>query len=302
VRLREVGVSDPATRRARKIFGMPTTRIAVASTPLTATLEEAVPAAIAAVEEAGRQGARIVCLPETGVPGHRSQSRRVPDVPADELDKALLEVASAARRTSVVTIVGIERPTALGREIRSVVIGADGAIVGEQTKTQIDPSEECDYVPGSGRRVFTAAGVTFGIAICHEAFRYPEIVRALVLGGAQVIFVPHYVITDDGSLPTEWCGASNPYNEKALLCRALENTVYVAASNTAGPDQGSATCIIAPDGRLVARLDYGPVGVVAATIDLSVADQRLARRWAPDRNIVQLSPGANEERSAQLAR
>ena len=59
---------------------MPTVRIAVASTPLTATLEEAVPAAVAAVEEAGRQGAAIVCLPETGLPGHRVQARPVPDV------------------------------------------------------------------------------------------------------------------------------------------------------------------------------------------------------------------------------
>jgi predicted amidohydrolase len=59
--------------------------------------------------------------------------------------------------------------------------------------------------------------LTFGIAICHEAFRYPEITRALVLGGAQVVFVPHFVTTDDGSLPTGWCDARNPYNEKALL-------------------------------------------------------------------------------------
>jgi predicted amidohydrolase len=127
--------------------------------------------------------------------------------------------------------------------------------------------------------------VTFGIAICHEGFRYPEISRSLVLGGAQIIFAPHYVATDDGSLPTRWCDAANPYNEKALLCRALENTVYVAASNVAGRDQGSATCIIAPDGTLVTRLEYGAVGVVAADIDLDLADRLLALRWAPERNV-----------------
>jgi predicted amidohydrolase len=166
------------------------------------------------------------------------------------------------------------------------VIGANGETLGYQTKTQIDPSEEPSYIPGSGRRVFTAAGLTFGIAICHEAFRYPEISRALVLAGAQVIFVPHYVTTDDGSLPREWCAATNPYNEKALMCRALENTVYVATSNTAGLDQGSASCIVAPDGKLVARLDYGVVGVVAADIELTAANANLARRWAPVRNII----------------
>jgi predicted amidohydrolase len=236
---------------------MSTIRIAVASTPLTATLGEAVPAAIAAVEEAGRLGAAIVCLPETGLPGHRVQARTVPDLSQDALDDAVRQVADAARRTGVVTIVGTERPTPAGREIVSVVIGPDGSQLGVQAKTQIDPTEEPHYAPGTGRRVFTAAGLAFGIAICHEAFRYPEISRSLVVAGAQVVFVPHYVTTDDGSLPTRWCDPTNPYNEKAVLCRALENTVYVAASNVAGPDQGSLTCVIAPDGSLVASLPYG---------------------------------------------
>jgi predicted amidohydrolase len=264
---------------------MGTIRIAVASTPLTATLDEAVPAALAAVEEAGRLGARIVCLPETGLPGHRDQARQVPEVSADALEAALREVAEAARRAGVVAIVGAERPTPAGREIASVVFGANGKRLGEQAKTQIDPTEEAHYVPGAGRRVFTAAGVTFGIAICHEAFRYPEISRSLVLAGAQIIFVPHFVVTDDRSLPTRWCDASNPYNEKAIMCRALENTVFVAASNVAGPDQGSATCVIAPDGTLVASLAYGVMGVVVADIDLDLATRHLALRWAPGRSV-----------------
>jgi predicted amidohydrolase len=264
---------------------MSTIRIAVASTPLTATLDEAVPAAIAAVEEAGRLGARIACLPEAGLPGHRDQARPVPEASAGALEAALREVSSAARRAQVVTIVGAERPTPAGREILSVVFDADGTRLGEQAKTQIDPSEERHYVAGNGRRVFKAAGVTFGIAICHEAFRYPEISRSLVLAGAQVIFVPHYVVTDDGSLPARWCDASNPYNEKAIMCRALENTVFVAASNVAGPDQGSATCVIAPDGTLVASLAYGVMGVVVADIDLDLATRHLALRWAPGRSV-----------------
>jgi len=249
-------------------------------------LDEAVPAAVAAVEEAGRLGARIVCLPETGLPGHRVQGRLVPDVERGALDEALQEVADAARRAGVVTIVGTERPTSAGREIVSVVFGSDGTRLGEQAKTQIDPTEEPHYIAGRVRRVFTAAGVTFGIAICHEAFRYPEIARSLVLGGAQIIFVPHFVTTDDGSLPTRWCDASNPYNEKAILCRALENTVYVAASNVASQAQGSVTGILGPDGTLVASLPYGQVGVVAADVDLDRADRRLALRWAPERNIL----------------
>ena len=212
------------------------------------------------------------------------QPRHVPDVGQSELDSAVDEVAIAAARAGVVTIVGVERPTPAGLEIVAVVLDADGTRLGEQIKTQIAPEEDPLYVAGSGRRTFAAAGMTFAIAICHEAFRYPEIVRAAVLDGAQVVFVPHFVTTEDGSLPERWCDASTPYNEKALMCRALENTVYVAPSNVAGADQGSASCVIAPDGTLVAQVPYGSVGVATADIDLSLADGLLARRFAPERN------------------
>ena len=261
-----------------------TVRIAVGQMPRTGTLDEAVPAAVAAVEEAGRLGAQVLCLPETCLPGHRSQARPVPDYAGAEIDAAVDAVAAAAARAGVVTIVGAERPTPAGREIVAAVVAADGSRLGVQAKTQIDPSEERDYVPGSGRQVFAAAGIRFAVVICHEAFRYPEIARAAVLDGAEVVFVPHYVVTDDGSLARRWCDAENPYNEKAVLCRALENTVYVAAANAAAPDQGSASCVIAPDGSLVAQVPYGTPGVAVADIDPARADGLMARRFAPDRN------------------
>jgi predicted amidohydrolase len=262
-----------------------TVRIAAGQTPLTATLDEAVPAAVAAVEEAGRHGAQVLVLPETCLPGHRSQPRPVPDYAAAEVDAAVEAVAAAAGRSGVVTIVGAERPTPAGREIVAVVVGTDGSRLGTQAKTQIDPSEERDYVPGSGRLAFAAAGIRFAIAICHEAFRYPEIARAAALDGAQVLFVPHFVVTDDGTLARRWCDAANPYNEKAVLLRALENTIYVAAANAAAPDQGSASCVISPAGALLAQVPYGTPGVAVADIDPARADGLMARRYAPERNL-----------------
>lgn len=265
---------------------MTTVRVAVASVPLAAGLEQAVPAAVAAVEEAGRLGAAILCLPETAVPGHRGQPGPVPSYDAARLDAAVDEVAAAARRHRVVTVLGTERPTPAGLEITAVVIGADGTRLGTQVKTQLDPGEEAHYVAGSGRQVFTAAGTTFGVLICHEAYRYPEIARSLVLAGAQVLLVPHWVVTDDGTLPTTWGAPGNPYHELALRLRAMENTVFVAGANCSGPDQGAITGVVAPDGRLVTALPYGETGVVAADLDLAEATRLLALRWAPDRSFV----------------
>jgi predicted amidohydrolase len=68
-----------------------------------------------------------------------------------------------------------------------LVINRDGTIAGFQDKVQLDPGEEEDiYSPGSERRVFHTGALTFGIAICHEGFRYPETVRWAVQQGAQL--------------------------------------------------------------------------------------------------------------------
>lgn len=261
-------------------------RIAVASTPLTATLAEAVPAAVDAIRAAGDAGASIVCLPETAIPGHRCQPRPVEDVDLAAMVAAISAAAQACGESGIAAVIGAERPTPRGREIAAVVIDAGGAIIGWQPKTQLDPSEEPHYVAGAGRRVFDLGGLRFGVATCHEAFRYPEISRSLALAGAQVVFVPHFVGTDDGSLPPHWLAPGSPYNEQAIRCRALENSVFVAAANIAGPDQGSITGVIGPEGSLEASLPYGRIGVATADLDLLRADARMARRWAPERNEI----------------
>jgi predicted amidohydrolase len=114
---------------------MTTLRIAVASTPLTATMAQAVPTALAAVEEAARLGARIVCLPEAILPGHRMQQRAVEDVSASAIDAALTQVGAAARVYSIVVLVGTEGLTSTGRELVQVVFDERGERLGEQIKT-----------------------------------------------------------------------------------------------------------------------------------------------------------------------
>ena len=262
---------------------MSNVRIAVASTPLTATLDEAVPAAVAAVAEAGRLGARIVCLPETGAartprPGSR-RAGRVPATLDDALDGRRGRARGRRRGDRRDGAADACRPR---DRLRSCSTRRD---------TARRAGEDPDRPVRGGRTTSRAAAgacsrrpaLTFGIAICHEAFRYPEIGRALALGGAQVVFVPHFVTTEDGSLPTRWCAASNPYNEKALMLpRAREHGLRRRVERRR-PDQGSVTCIIAPDGTLVARLDVRARWASSRPTSISRADGLLARRWAPER-------------------
>ena len=94
------------------------------------------------------------------------------------LERACAAVADVARRTRVAVVLGTERVTDRGLQITACVITPDGTLAGWQDKGQIDPSEEGNYPAlGAERRVFSVGPLTFGVAICHEGFRYPETVR-----------------------------------------------------------------------------------------------------------------------------
>jgi len=155
---------------------------------------------------------------------------------------------------------------------------------GLQTKNQLDPTEDRFYVPGATRRLFEIGGVKFGVAICHEGFRYPETVRWAAVRGAQIVFHPHCTGTmREGVTLTEWGAAGSPYYEKAMVMRSIENGIYFASVNYALPFQESATSLIAPSGQCQAYLPYGQEGVLVQPIDLEAATGVLAARYAPER-------------------
>jgi predicted amidohydrolase len=178
----------------------------------------------------------------------------------------------------------MERITEAGRQIVAVVIDAQGRIQGYQTKNQLDPTEDRFYVPGTTRRIFEIQGVKFGVAICHEGWRYPETVRWAAVRGARIVFHPQQTGSDrDGVRLKQWGASGGPYYEKAMTMRSIENTIYFASVNYALRFPESATSLIDPSGQCRAYLPYGQEGVLVQAIDVEEATGLLAGRYAPER-------------------
>jgi predicted amidohydrolase len=208
----------------------------------------------------------------------------VPPFGPVEQERALRAVGEWARTYRVATILGMEWHADAGRQIAAVVFGTDGKALGVQTKNQLDPTEEPLYVPGRTRQLFEVDALKFGVAICHEGFRYPETVRWAAVRGARVVFHPHCTGSDRaGTRPTEWGSPAGPYFERAMMCRARENTVYFASVNSAFRYPESATSLIGPSGECLAHLPYGEEGVLVQAIDPAAATGLLASRYAPER-------------------
>ena len=253
-------------------------RIALANLAFPATPQESIARVEAAIAEASAAHAAIVCFPECYVPGYRvGKPVACPD--ADFLDRAWATIAAAARQHGIAVVLGTERLVGDAIIPTVLIVQADGSIAGFQDKVQLDPSEDLLYTPGSERRVFTTAGLTFGVAICHEGWRYPETVRWAARRGAQVVFHPHLSEHEPGDFePTSFADARNSFHEKAMLCRAAENTCYFASVNYASPGSPTTSAIARPDGTLLCYQPYVREGLLVADLDLSLATGLLASR------------------------
>jgi predicted amidohydrolase len=258
--------------------------IALASPRVASSLDEGLEKIKRLLSEASAQGAEIVCFPEAYLPGLRGQDFEVWPFDQTQQERALRAVTEWARTYKVAAILGMERLTQAGRQIAAFVIDARGEVQGYQAKTQLDPTEERFYVPGNTRRLFEINGVKFGVAICHEGWRYPETVRWAAVRGAKIVFHPQHTGSEQAGVRlTEWGAASAPYYEKAMMMRSIENTIYFASVNYALRFQESATTLITPSGRCQAYLPYGQEGVLVAAINVEEATGLLAARYAPER-------------------
>jgi predicted amidohydrolase len=163
------------------------------------------------VEEAARQKADIVCLPEavTLVGNGKSFSDVGETIPGD----STRFLGDLAKKHGLYLVAGLVERDGTTLHNTSVLIGRDGALVGKYRKVCL-PREEIDagLTPGKTYPVFDTDFGRVGMMICWD-LHYPEVARELAARGAEVILLPI------------WGG-----NETLAKARAIENQVFLVAS------------------------------------------------------------------------
>jgi predicted amidohydrolase len=258
-------------------------RIGLASVCQAPSVEERLATLENVLDEARGGEVSIVCFPETYIPGLRGQETTIPPHDQRLQEEVLERIRVAARTNGVAVVVGMEWESRVGIHNVAFVISRAGDNLGYQPKNQIPLEEEPYYVPQGGRRLFEVDGLTFGVTICHEGWRYPEATRWAAARGAHVVFHPQQTGGDrEGATPAFWGDPKAPYYEKAMIARAVENTIYFGSVNYAMQRQESATSLIDPDGACVAYVPYGEERLLVHDIDLARATGFCARRFKPE--------------------
>lgn len=233
------------------------------------------------IREAADRGVKLICLPESFNLGY--DGTRIPEMMAEAEDTdgpTLNRMRDLAARLGVHLLVPIFcRTSGGGVENRAFLIDDAGALLGGYAKTHPVGEERQLLQRGTEYPVFDTKLGKIGISICYDAC-FPETSRILALQGAQLMLVP-----------AAWRG--NFYFKEwwdiNLCCRALDNLLYVAAVNMAGPTGeqyfAGKSQVCSPIGERVCTCGVDEEAILYAEIDLArVARERAFNTVLADRH------------------
>ena len=254
--------------------------IALVQQAATADKQANLTRGLLALEQAARRGAELVVFAELAFepffpqrPAGEAPWRHGETVPGPTTDA----FARRARELGIVVVLNLyERDGDLGYD-SSPVIDADGSLLGQTRMIHITDypcfHEQGYYAPGdTGAPVYKTRAGAIGVAICYDR-HYPEYMRALALGGADLVVVPQAGALD------EW---PEGLYESEMQVAAFQHGYFVALCNRVGVEDcltfAGESFVCAPDGRILARAPKLEDALLIADIDLREAASSHARR------------------------
>ncbi len=176
----------------------------------------------------------------------------------------LTELASAHEVTLVAGM--FERSGDPTRPYNTLVVAGPGGVVATYRKIHLYDSfgyRESDRLLAGDPEpvVVEIGGFQVGLMTCYD-LRFPELARALVDRGAEVLLLPAAWVAGPGKVD-HW--------NTLLKARAVENTVYVVAAGQPGPRYTGHSQVVSPRGEVTEIAD--DARAVTAILDRSVLEQ-----------------------------
>ena len=230
------------------------------------------------IDIAAQRGADLIALPENfGLLREESDTGPNPLATSLERNRAVELLRERARRHAV-WLAGGTVPEQSPDEARvyntSVLVDPSGHIVASYRKIHLfdvdvpgaQLRESRTVAPGEKVVCATTPLGRIGLSVCYD-IRFPELYRALVDQGAQVLLVPSAFTVPTGK--DHW--------EILLRARAIESQAFVLAAGQFGQHNRSRqsygrSMVIDPWGLVLAQVPDGE-GVALAELDLSRVEE-----------------------------
>lgn len=229
----------------------------------TGNVESNVEKAVEMVKRAAKQGAQIICFPELFATGYNLSILKedMAMLSRDKYRYVFEEMSNAAKESEIYIIAPFAYPKSDGELFNSAhLFDSAGRNCGIFSKSHYFGIEEEYFSIGDSYPVFETAIGKIGIMICYDA-GFPEVARALMREGAEVIFVPSAWRIQDLHA---WL--------LNIPSRALENQLFTVGVNRSGREGDLVLCgnsvVCDPFGRVLAQMTTEQDGVLVCEIDL----------------------------------
>ncbi len=237
--------------------------------------------ALAAMCTAKETGAELIAFPELAIdrffPQHEKDPTakgRAEPIPGPTADA----IAAKAKELSLVTVFNMYERDAAGRRFdSSPVFDSDGSLLGVTRMVHITDyccfHEREYYHPGDrGAPVYDTRVGRVGVAICYDR-HYPEFMRALAVGGAELVVIPQAGALD------EW---PEGLFEAEVRTAAFQNGYFAALCNRVGEEErltfAGESFAVDPEGKVMARGKRLEEDLVVVDIDLARCAASPARK------------------------
>ena len=222
-----------------------------------------------AIDEAVALGADLIVLPELCTSGYVFESEAEVAAAALSVDSPVFDGWSARLSGSgAVLVAGF--PLKDAHEIFNAAVMLDeSGVLAVYRKVHLWNDEKSWFVAGSeAPPVVDTRHGRIGILVCYD-LEFPEMVRGLLLEGAEVIAVP-----------TNWPLGDTPDQERPAelhdaMTSARHSHLILAACDRCGSERGvtftGGSAIIGADGWIKADRPERDAGVITADVDVATA-------------------------------
>lgn len=256
------------------------TKIALIQQHATEDKQENLARGLAALTTAAGEGAQLCCFAELAFEPFYPQKQAEADAAthAEPVPGPVTEAFQAkAKELGVVVILNLFEQDGANTYDTSPVIDADGTLLGKTRMVHITEyacfHEQGYYTPGdTGAPVYDTAVGKVGVAICYDR-HYPEYMRALALGGAELVVVPQ------AGAVGEW---PEGLFEAELRVAAFQNGYFTALCNRVGQEErltfAGESFVCTPEGSVIARAPEGKDHILYAGLDFAQVEESHARK------------------------
>jgi predicted amidohydrolase len=243
-------------------------RIALAQIASTPSKKDNLETAVARIEEAKRESAHAIALPEFLMAfSPASQTAAELAEMAETTDGPFIRSLRRAAKSAAVGVVAtIYEPSPVANRVydSAVWIDAAGSIASVYRKLHLYDAfgfkESDKFHPGVDTAPIVKMGdYQFGMMICYD-LRFPEMSRMLALAGAQILIAPSGWVQGDLKVD-HW--------QTMIKARALENGCYVIAPGQVGNIYVGHSMAVDPLGRTLVDLGEQE-GQALVEIDLNL--------------------------------